>query len=345
MSLAAANLHAILQSSPDIIYSVDLEYRLIVFNAEYSRRMFENYGIHLAVGMRAEDFLPQERAAYWLELYARGLAEGPLRTEYNSFSGRILEVAVYPILRDGKRLGVSVFGQDVTSIRAGQAARLRAERRYREIFDQAPEAIYRRTRDRRFLVVNRAFAELFGFSEPEEACKALNLNQLAVFCQVEDRDELQAILEKSDRIQGFECQLKRKDGSTFWGAVSAWRVEDSEYGDHCFQGIVQDIDERKRTQRALRDSEDMFARFFEASPALISIFDIEDSYRILDVNPAWERWTGYTRGEVVGRTPAEVGMFQELVRGGFFHGSGGDQESAKEAEVPYRAKDVGRERQ
>jgi PAS domain S-box-containing protein len=57
-------------------------------------------------------------------------------------------------------------------------------------------------------------------------------------------------------------------------------------------------------------SEERFAKIFRASPTPMAIVALDG--RHLDVNESWLRTFGYTREEVVAKTPAELGLF--LVR-------------------------------
>ena len=90
---ADANLSALIESTEDLIWSVDLNHRLFAFNRAFQDNFQRNYGVRAAVGMRAEDLLPPARAALWAPLYDRALSEGPFRAEYSLADGRTLELA------------------------------------------------------------------------------------------------------------------------------------------------------------------------------------------------------------------------------------------------------------
>ena len=72
-------------------------------------------------------------------------------------------------------------------------------------------------------------------------------------------------------------------------------------------GTVQDITERKQAEMVLRDSETRFATLFKLNPSPVGITSAPD-FRIVDVNEAWCRLTGYSREEVIGHTSAELAL-------------------------------------
>src|ERR687898_3225052 len=63
-----------------------------------------------------------------------------------------------------------------------------------------------------------------------------------------------------------------------------------------------------QSDEELRRSQERFAAIFRASPVAIVIRSLGDG-RFRDVNDRFLEMTGYTREEVVGRTPAEVGLW------------------------------------
>jgi PAS domain S-box-containing protein len=70
--------------------------------------------------------------------------------------------------------------------------------------------------------------------------------------------------------------------------------------------------ERKRAQNALAESEARFSAAFQASPVFISIFRTSDQKYVL-ANDALLNWLGFARDEVLGRTSADLGMWDNLV--------------------------------
>jgi len=75
-------------------------------------------------------------------------------------------------------------------------------------------------------------------------------------------------------------------------------------------GIARDITERKRTEDALRVSEQKFAAAFRSSPDAIIISSTKDG-RIVDVNEALIRGTGYRREEMIGSLAGNLNLWAD----------------------------------
>src|ERR1035437_7236546 len=60
---AEANLSALIESTQDLIWSVDLDYRLITFNRALQQNIQDTIGVRMAVGMRFHELHPPEQAA------------------------------------------------------------------------------------------------------------------------------------------------------------------------------------------------------------------------------------------------------------------------------------------
>jgi PAS domain S-box-containing protein len=75
--------------------------------------------------------------------------------------------------------------------------------------------------------------------------------------------------------------------------------------------ILKRLIERKSTEDALRESEELFSKAFHASPAAISIAGIEDGF-LYSVNDKWLVLLGYDREEVIGRTVGDLGLWVDF---------------------------------
>ena len=114
------------------------------------------------------DFLPPERAALWPQFFERAMHEGPFQVEYRLILPRILELAFNPFVIDGKTVGISVFGKDITERKAAEEAYREADKKYRDIFDKAIKGFYQTTPQGKSLTPNPALAEMPGYNSADD---------------------------------------------------------------------------------------------------------------------------------------------------------------------------------
>jgi PAS domain S-box-containing protein len=138
-----------------------------------------------------------------------------------------------------------------------EAARLyeevrQAEEQYRSIFEHAIEGIYQSTPQGRFIAANPALARMLGYNSPEELIGAISNIDDQLYVEPQRRAELQWLLGEREVLQGFEVRLYRKDGSTIWAKMSARAVRDTSGALLYYEGSVEDISERKRTEEELQ---------------------------------------------------------------------------------------------
>jgi len=93
-------------------------------------------------------------------------------------------------------------------------------------------------------------------------------------------------------------------GMTLWGVLLMVAI---------FSGLANQ--ERLKSQRALQDSERKFHSLFEASPDAVSL-NVLKSGKYLEVNDAFCRLSGYSREEILGRTPRELRLWHNWRRDG-----------------------------
>jgi len=305
---AEANLAALIESTEDLIWSVDLDYRLITFNRALRENIKETLGVQLAAGMRLHELLPPERAALWPPFYERVLHEGPFRIEYSLILPRTLELAFNPIVVDGHVTGISVFGKDITERKAAEKALQEAEKKYRDIFEGAVEGFYQSTPEGKPLAANPALAKMLGYDWPDELKSTIKDTSRDVWMDPEERARYLQQLEEHGVIQDFECQFKRKDGTPIWVSLNTRRVCGSDGRALYLEGFIEDITGRKRAERQIRESEERYRTVFQTSPDGVIISRQSDGV-ILDVNQLFLDSVGFERNEVIGRTVVQLGLW------------------------------------
>lgn len=129
---------------------------------------------------------------------------------------------------------------------------LQAEEKYRSIFENALEGIYQTTPEGRYLNINPAFARTFGFASAEEMMSQVTDARKQLYVNPEDRDRLKSALTEQGQVEGFEAQVRRKDGSTFWISINAHAVRDGAGKILYYEGTNMDITERKQAEEEIR---------------------------------------------------------------------------------------------
>ena len=308
---AEANLSALIESTNDLIWSVDLDYRLLTFNNALRDDVLSGTAVQVAVGMRPQDWMPPERAALWPPMFARALSEGPFRVEYQVLSGRTLELLFNPIRQDGRKTGVSVFGKDITERKTAENVLREAEAKYRNIFEGAVEGMYQTTVQGRSLAANPALAKILGYDSAEELISAITDTTQYLWIDPHERSRCVQLLEDQEVVRDFECQFRRKDGTAVWVSINLRKACPDEQTAY-YEGFIVDITERKRMRDALRKSEEKVAKLFLCNPAVTILFTPEaQGNRIADVNEAFEQNTGFQREEVLGSTTKQLGLWAD----------------------------------
>jgi PAS domain S-box-containing protein len=182
-----------------------------------------------------------------------------------------------------------------------------SEARFRTIFENSPIGIALIGLEGLPLAVNPAILSMTGYTERE----LLGMSGLDL-THPDDRpaavEQMQQLLSgKLDVIEVDSCFI-RKNGQSYWvkQKISAVRGADGKIA--YIVVMVEDIDEQKRMQAELRESEQHFRSVFENSAIGISL--IGPDRKPIAVNQALIDMTGYSAAELMQRTGREF-SFQE----------------------------------
>ncbi|MFH0976474.1 MAG: PAS domain S-box protein [Spirochaetota bacterium] len=179
-----------------------------------------------------------------------------------------------------------------------------SEKRYRDLFDSVPVGIFRTSSEGRILDANTALVHILGYPD-REALLAANAADMYLFR--EDRMQWQANADKEGVVHGFETRMRQPDGSIIWVRIRGRIVDDGQaiYN----EGIMEDITERRKTETALRESEEKYRVLVESANDVVLIHKINEDGKpghFLEVNEVACRRLGYSREEFSRLSPFEL---------------------------------------
>ncbi|MGP1386440.1 MAG: PAS domain S-box protein [Thainema sp.] len=173
------------------------------------------------------------------------------------------------------------------------AALRQSESKFRAIFDNSQVGIYRvRLSDGLLLDANQRHANLFGFDSPEEIIGLEYV--IGYYANPSDHQHLIDLLKRDREVRSFEAQMRKRDGTLFWGLFSLYLNADGEYT----EGVVADISDRKQAEEALQSSEAKFRNIFENSQVGIFRNRISDGL-ILNANQRLANLLGFDSPEEI----------------------------------------------
>ena len=187
-----------------------------------------------------------------------------------------------------------------------QTERFNAEQRFERTFGANPApAIIVRLADLRYVKVNEGFLELTGFARDELIGRSLH--EFDVLANAERRDLAIERLHAGQTIPQMEGCLTLPGNRERTVLLGGQPIEIGD--DACMLFTFADLHSRQQAQHALRHSEERFAKAFQMAPGPMAIF-ARDGLRVLDVNAAFTASTGWRRDDILGRTEAELQLWE-----------------------------------
>lgn len=181
-----------------------------------------------------------------------------------------------------------------------------AERRFERTFAANPApALINRLSDLRFIKVNEGFLTMTGFKREEIIGRTAY--EFDVLAGIKAKELALRKFHEGQTIPPLESYLNTQSGGKKFVVVGGQPLEVN--NEPCMLLTFIDLDERKKGEDALRQSEERFSKAFSLSPIAGVISAVSDG-RIFNLNSAFVELTGYAPGEAVGRSLAELGLWR-----------------------------------
>ena len=244
------------EASTDAIYVKDDEGRYILFNQEAGRVVGRDP--REVIGKDDRSIFPPDEAEMLIDI-DRKVREGgvaaTLEETLTTTGGTTTFLTTKGPIRDAGGRVFALFGiaRDITRRKQAELDMLASERKFSNIFHMSPDAIDLTNMETGVLLdLNPSYEKMYGYTREELVGRSTLPSGLGVWLRAEDRAAHIAALEASGFVLGFEGVLRRKDGSTFIAEISSSVVEIK--GERCNLSMSRDITAQKRTEEALRES-------------------------------------------------------------------------------------------
>ncbi len=193
-----------------------------------------------------------------------------------------------------KRMVSRVIGLDINiqNMKQNQERLTRSESWFRAIFENAPYAIaITSLEDGQYLAANRAFLESRKISSDQLV--NLKTQDFTSESEEEAKEVLNTLITKGV-VKNREAQVKAADGSLRDIVYSSVLMGID--GEKQVLSITLDVTERKKAQRALKESEVRFRDLFNMAPIPMATLSVDS--RVLDVNDRFTKVLGYAFDDV-----------------------------------------------
>lgn len=196
--------------------------------------------------------------------------------------------------------------QDVTERRTAEQMLRESESRYRELVEFSEDLICTHDLEGRLLSVNAAPARILGYEPPELMNRPMKEFLAPAFHR--EFDDYLARIQKDGVASGLLAVYTRSGEKRIWRYRNTLRNDG--VSKPIVRGIAHDITDLKRTEKALRTSEEKFSKAFQASPIAMAISTAGEG-RFLDANESFLRQSGYAKDEILGHTDVDLNMWHE----------------------------------
>lgn len=292
------NQDALINGSPDLIWSIDKEYKIITCNKAYKEKKKADFGILINEGdhVLASEFgkAPNHK---WKEYYQRGLSGESFTFREQNFNPSANDyeyswISINPMYNSENELfGVACYSKDITDDIQSRIDLENAMNELNKILDYSLDVICTVDHHGNFVSVSAASMSLLGY-EPDE----LKGRPYMDFVYKDDHQLTRlASIEVTQGINktNFENRCVKKDGSVVPVVWSArWNKKDKVM--HC---IAKDASEKKGHEAILTNILESIGDAF---------FSVDNNYTVTYWNNVAENLLGKKKETIIGRNLWEL---------------------------------------
>lgn len=297
---------SLVETSHDLICQCDLEGRFVYLNKAWETTL--GYTAEEMLGRKFTEFKREKRAATDVKEFRRLAFGGSVKgyeTVYISKTGEEVDVLFNVVPHydsEGNIIGTQATACDITKLKNAEKALLQERDFAEQLFETAQCVELVLDTEGRIVRFNPHLEELSGYSLEEVKGK----DWISIFIPGRDHEKIRKVFKAAmgdTRTVGYINPIQTKDGHE---REIEWYGKTLKSADGTIIGVLavgQDVTERKMGEEKLRESEERFHSFADASFEGICI---TERGKLIDSNSSFSRITGYNHDELVGIDVAKL---------------------------------------
>jgi PAS domain S-box-containing protein len=174
---------------------------------------------------------------------------------------------------------------------------------YKELITNLPVGVFSLNTDGYLISINPAFSKMCGLND-SNLSGSINIADL--FIDPAEQQNINERLISEGQINNIELLLKRMNGAYWWGHLSVSLVRDHNGKVKSIDGIIEDINERKRAEMAILESERRLTDIINFLPLPTMVINMEGN--VTAWNHAMEEMTRIKSCDIIGKGNYEYAL-------------------------------------
>jgi PAS domain S-box-containing protein len=242
---SAQRFRAIAETAPVALLVIDPPSGMVVYANDLGNALFGN---RQAEGKSVTEILPAED---WENLRQICQRDGEVRGYELPCSFDLWAIAALRSLPQKHQSNLILSLTDITALKQTTESLRQGEASYRSIFENAIEGIFQASPDNSLIRINDSFAKIFGYTSAQEMlARVRHFNKL--YADGETEAEFQRLMAEQSEILGWEYRAFKCDRSIIWIRQSARAVHSQNGNLLYYEGIVEDVSQRRRQEEELK---------------------------------------------------------------------------------------------
>ncbi|GAB2622771.1 hypothetical protein GCM10027035_18240 [Emticicia sediminis] len=313
-----ADFKALIENTPDLIYSINLDFNLITFNTSLSNLILSSTGIKLERGMNIFNLFGGNKRKKYIDILEKVKKEGRCIFEDKFILNTeivIFEVAVNPIFDENKQfLGVTIFSKNITEQKKIKKQEEEQRTEFKALVDNMTDIVYSLDMNYNFITFNKAMIDVSMSLIGQPPQKGMNLIENFAF----GKDEyLLKNLSKASKGKSTRFWYEEHIGNELQiFEVYVNPIFNDDAIQTGFSVLSKVVTEQVKAERAKEKTLHTLNNIMSLS--LDVICTIDNQGKFTNINAAIYKLLGYRPEEVIGKLcfdfiyPEDIPMSREI---------------------------------